>query len=373
MTCHHRDLSLAATVAVLALTLAACSESTEPGGGDDGGGSGGDVQSVTTRFESAAAIALADGTLRYDLPEKGLEDEACGGGRIVCLTPDNLSGRIYSGSFMVGGLDRGQPGYALTTVGHSAEVRHRPDLGRGGVMTFDINESTDFSGDYSCCGGDIDYPEGDLAVISRIELNFDYLDVTFTVPQEAGPAVAGQTYVIRQVYVDEATAPDVDGTMSVGDKLIRRADEATFRWYDTEHDSHAQRPASPVQAPNIELPRDEHGNPHYATFAVPLQDQDMLPFSREEAEQGNWLIRVLFDLSDGAVFELDDWAEADEEWDLIRAFHLLGNVGDANASVRVQMQKEQLADGEGNQNTGGPDDGEGDGEDDGGDEGDPGL
>ena len=59
-----------------------------------------------------------------------------------------------------------------------------------------------------------------------------------------------------------------------------------------------------------------------------------MPFTREEAERGGWLFHVRF--------ELNDWAEADEEWDLIRGFHLLHNVGDAHAGVRVTVDKEPL-------------------------------
>ena len=150
----------------------------------------------------------------------------------LCLTPDNLEGRVYSASLMVGG-NGNEVGYAVTTVGATEEVRRRPDLGIGGELTFNINTSTDLSGDYTCCGGTA-YPSDANAVVRRLEFTWDYLDATFTVPETAGSEIAGTTHTIRLVYVSEATVgdvrPDTTATLLIGDKLVRSGTASTFSW-----------------------------------------------------------------------------------------------------------------------------------------------
>lgn len=304
---------------------------------------GGSTLRITTRFEvdASAVIPAMTPAPTPEAVAAGIADDVCGDGHIVCLTPTNLSGRIYAGGLMVGGQELGGPGYAITTIGANEDVRRRPDQGKTGTLAFDVGATTDISGDYTCCEGS-EYPGADAAMVSRLEMNFDYLDVSFTVPAEADAAIAGQSFVIRQVYVDDTTAPDVIGTMHLGDKLIRRGDEEFFRWYDEEQGSHAERPATPLRAPNVELMSGEQGNPHYATVAISLSNDASMSFTKEEAERGGWLLRVAFDLDRAAIFELGDWAEADEEWDLIRAFHFVHEPGHANTSVRANLSKETI-------------------------------
>lgn len=355
---HHRSptptrpAQFAAVFLILLIVLAGCDDLSGPGGGE--------MRSVITRFEtepdgsgSASASAFAAAPRTYGEIAADIEDETCGVGRIICLTPETLAGRIYTGGMMVGGTSRDVPGFALTTIAPNDGERVRPDQGRGGELTFDVAATTDLTGSYSCCGGPIPYPQGDAAAITRLELNFDYLDVTFTVPAEAGTALAGETFVIRQVYVDTATADDVDDIMIVGDKLIRSADETRFRWCDSMDCDNYTRPAADdlLRADRIQLEPDLPGNPHYATFAIPLEGAASVPFSQEEAEAGGWLFHVAFDLTDGAIFEMNDFTEMDDEWSLVRAFHLLGGVGYGNSSVGVRLSKEASPDG--GQNIGG--------------------
>lgn len=68
---------------------------------------------------------------------------------LVCLTPDDLSGRVYAGGLMVGGNDAGTPAHYITAVGAAPEVRLRPDLGKDGELTFSLSEATDLTGDYN--------------------------------------------------------------------------------------------------------------------------------------------------------------------------------------------------------------------------------
>jgi len=305
------------------------------------------IYDVVTRFEaddgapaSKAGAIAASSSRRYTLASAGILDGVCGDGQIICLTPETLAGRIYAGGLMVGG--REGPGYHVTTIGATPEVLQRPDLGRGGTLTFDVASTTDFSGGYNCCGGS-PYPEDDQALISRIEMTFDYLDMTFTVPAEAGDDLAGVTYVLRQVYVDTATAPDVNGPMYIGDKLVRRADEQMFRWCDADDCSHSERPEDGgLKAPNIQLEPDREGNKHYATFGVPLENNETVPFTMAEAQEGNWLFHVAFDLSDAAVFSLTDWSQATSEHAMVEAFHLIDDPFAPHTSVRVKLSKEKV-------------------------------
>lgn len=283
------------------------------------------IHPVTTRFEKDDATA----------GKTGARNAACADGDLLCLTPSTLAGRVYSGGLMVGGIER--PGYQITTIGANEEVRRRPDLGRTGTQTFDVARTTDFSGSYSCCGG-TPYPPDEEALISRIEINFDYLDVVFTVPSSAADTLAGQKYVIRQVYVDETTASDVNGKMFMGDKLVRRSIESSFRWCNAEDCDHTTRPSDATIDPNLK-PSRGGGNSHYAIFSIPLAGDATIPFTKEEALQGNWRFDVSFDLRDAAVFDFSDWSEAVSESALVNAFRLMHDSGASSASVRVRLSK----------------------------------
>lgn len=346
-------LSLSPLILPLALAMAVgCEPDSES-----------EVHTAWTRMQTTAAI--------YGLPASDpppMPSAACADGTVVCATPETLEGRIYSGGLSVGyGLPDGVPGVMLTTIGATQRVRDRPDLGKGGEIFFDIAQATDISGSYSCCGGPIPYPADEHANIGSLDFNFDYLDMTFTVPDEAGEQVRGRRFTLRQVYVTDAVSDDVAGTMRLADKLIRDADDpsATFEWCTATECGYTTRPESPVQARNIALPVGHHGNPAYATFIVQLPEADWVQFTEENALTGNWMFHVAFDLTDGAVFRMPSWASIDSKARLVESFELRTN-DQANPGVRVRLEKEYLGERDtpppSGGHDGGPDD---DGPDDG--------
>ncbi len=256
-----------------------------------------------------------------------------------CLTPDNLEGRVYSGSLMVGGNGNGI-GYAVTTVGATEDVRRRPDLGKDGTLTFNLNSTTDFSGDYTCCGGSA-YPADEDAIVRRLEFSSDFLDATFTVPGTAGSSIAGKTYTIRLVYVVETEVAGIAGdstSVMLGDKLVRVPGDSAFRWCDDSDCSLASRPASPLAAVGLAIDSGP-GNQNYAIFSTNLTDTTSITFTEAEALQGNWIFTVLFDLEDALRFDITGWSAVNSVQDLVAAFSRFGDHINNSTSVRVSLTK----------------------------------
>ena len=293
-------------------------------------------QSVTrlTRSDAGAATMMAVQT--SIMPSAG---ENCPTG-FQCLTPDNLEGRVYSGSLMVGG-NGDSLGYAVTTVGATEDVRRRPDLGKDGTLIFNLNSTTDFSGDYTCCGGSA-YPPDEDAIVRRLEFSFDFFDATFTVPGTAGPSIAGKTYRIRLVYVVETEVADIanDSTVSVmlGDKLVRVPGGSAFRWCDDSGCSFASRPASPLAAAGLTT-HSGPGNQNYAIFSTNLSDNTSITFTQAEALQGNWIFTVHFDLENALRFDITDWSAVNSVQDLVAAFSRFGDHVNNSTSVRASLTK----------------------------------
>ncbi len=258
----------------------------------------------------------------------------------LCLTPDNLEGRVYAASLMVGG-NGNEVGYAVTTVGATEEVRRRPDLGLGGELTFNINNTTDFSGDYTCCGG-TPYPSDSNAVVRRLEFLWDYLDATVTVPETAGPEIAGTTHTIRLVYVSEATVedvrPDTTATLLIGDKLVRSGTGSTFSWCDSTTCGLTERPAAPLTDTAVTLNTRE-GNSDYAVFAINLVDGTSITFTEDEALEGNWVFTLAFDLHGAMRFGLSDWSDANSIQDLVDAFVHFADHTEGETSIGVTLSK----------------------------------
>lgn len=318
----HR-LSRAAT-ALITVALSGCGL-VEIGGGEV-------LQSVT-RFTRGLAPAPYRAT-----PSPSGTSECSPG--FLCLTPTNLEGRVYTASLMVGGNGEGS-GYAITTVGATEDVRRRPDLGKDGTLTFNLNETTDFSGDYTGCGGS-SYPADSVAIVRRLEFAWDYVDATFTVPNGAGPDIAGTTHAIRLVYVEDTDVtdvlPDTTATIMVGDKLVRSGSDSTFSWCDETACGWSQRPQSPLADTAVTLNTGE-GNQSYAIFAVNFAQGNSVTFTQDEALQGNWIFTVEFHLENALRFRLDNWSEVQSLADLVEAFTHFADHREGNTSVEVTLSK----------------------------------
>lgn len=264
----------------------------------------------------------------------------------LCVTPGNLEGRVHTGGLMVGGNGPDMPGYRISLVGASEDALRRPDSGRGGIHTFNLGQATELDGKYYCCDGGSPYPSDSQAVVRRLEFEFDYLDFTFTVP---GGPLAGNSYTVRAVYVDEARVDDTPmgpgALILAGEKLLRREGEPVFRWCSAEGCEHEARPEAPLKGKVDVGPGPQgQGNPHYHSLGIELVESTT--FTQGEAERGDWRFTVDFHMEGSARFLAESWAALATEADLVAAFQLYdrGNGGPDSPGVKVNLSKAGLPD-----------------------------
>lgn len=330
-----------ATLGLPILILLSLSGCMENGSGPRDGNSNGKHMAVT-RMTSASlrpAANAAPGASKSSADEPAVQ--RCDFGH-PCLTPDDFEGRVHSGNFMVGG-NGGAPGVPLRVVEGYDTSYHGPDTDRGGNMVFNLRTATELGGAYRCCEGG-NYPPDDLAIVRRMEFTFDYLDVTFTIPAATASPLAGKTYTIRTVYVDTGSAEDLAGghtALIQGDKLLRGPGETAFSWCTETECGKSLRPENPLQAAWMSDAGFPGGYPHYAQVALILK-KDFI-FTKSDAEKGNWLFTVDFDLSRAATFRTGDLALLKSEADLVKAFDMYaGDGGPGAIGVKVDLTKTLL-------------------------------
>ena len=93
-----KNITIMIIMGLALIMVSACEETLEE---EDEGSSS---YPATTKFLSSS---LSDGSSRKI--RTSLREPACSSGASDCLTPDNIEGRIYAGSIMVGG-NGGAPG-----------------------------------------------------------------------------------------------------------------------------------------------------------------------------------------------------------------------------------------------------------------------
>lgn len=269
--------------------------------------------------------------LRLDDPTatgSGLSEAAACGVDAAACTPTDLSGRIYSGGAMWGEL--GPDAWEITMLGATDDVILDPSVGMGGELAFSLVEQTVLAGRYAAPD-----PGDEARPISRMEFNFDWLDATFTLPD--GSPLAGE-WVLRTVFVEEAHAPDVQGVMMQGDKLIRRADDATFWWCDKDAcspDAGALAAAPMFEPALTDAPAAGEGNPNYRSFAVPLSEPLSLTGDALRQPDGAWT--AVFDMTDAVSLSVPP-AHLDGAAQLLAAAHLALDADAAPISVSLGFE-----------------------------------
>lgn len=255
------------------------------------------------------------------------EAAACGLDAETC-TPTDLSGRIFSGGAMWGEL--GPDAWGITMLGATDDVILDPSEGMGGELPFSLVEQTVLAGRYAAPdAGDEARP------ITRMEFNFDWLDATLTMPE--GSPLAGD-WVVRTVFAAEAHAANVQGVMLQGDKLIRRAEDASFWWCDKDSCSPdaAALGAAPMQEPLLSEASDSgEGNPNYRPFAVPVSEA--LSLTGDELREAGGAWTAVFDMTDAVSLSAPP-AQLDGPAELLAAAHLAVDTDEAPISVSLSFQ-----------------------------------
>lgn len=202
---------------------------------------------------------------------QALDVGTCGASDTAC-TPSNLQGRVYAAGAMLGG-GGGPGGFSMTFMADSDAVTQDPSEGKGGTIIFDVLLDDPVSGK-AAIPSEAEMPTNNK--VTSIEFKFDYLDTTFVLTGTSG---VDATYTVRTVFVSEATASDVTGTMYRGDKLIMASGETAFKWCDSSGCS-TTRPTSPYQQSAIaSWTPFEQGGVEYTTVSFDIADDAQKTFS----------------------------------------------------------------------------------------------
>ncbi len=302
------------------------SSSSSSSDGDSEGLLDADVKLSSTNL--AAATKLGGDDLDVLLAQS---DEACSETASSC-TPTNLEGRIFSGGAMLGEL--GEGAFQITMLGATDDIILDPSSGIGGTLEFSLIDSTVLSGKYAVPSEE-DMP--DPPIITRMEFSYDYLDATFTLENTAGGATLDKTFTIRTVFVTEATADDVSGTMSRGDKLIKTSEETTFRWCNSSgcaatRTDVAEGLIQESKLVDYEFPG--QGNPEYIPFSVPISPSFTVTYEELTAEGNVWVVD--FDMTGAIVFATTPDALSTEP-DLLASFELSYEPDQNNAGQETEI------------------------------------
>lgn len=244
-----------------------------------------------------ASGKLISSTLESAIPgllKQKAQAGTCASGK-TCVTPTNVTGKLYYAGIMVGN----ESGYSLGFIGPL------DPSGTAGITDstteledFDLAEEATISGSgMTCCGGS-PYPADTDAYVTRIEILFGYVDTVFTV---SSGTLSG-AHTIRVVYSDIT-----DLGYTKGDMLYKDTDDA-FKWCDSTGCSHTTRPTSPYQ--NSEVvdyagSEDGMGNQIIPSFAAHVPEADRYLLTQTELLANSWVFTIDFTMTNGIAFAED--------------------------------------------------------------------
>lgn len=138
--------------------------------------------------------------------------------------------------------------------------------------------------------------------VSRVELNFDYLDTTFSLTGTSGGAADGE-YTIRTVFVTDTTADDVTGTLTRADKLVKAPGQTEFKWCNTSTCSTDRSTVVTgllTDSRLIDYEWPGQGNQNYAPYSVTLKDALTVSYAQISSTTNVWTLD--FDMASAIEF-----------------------------------------------------------------------
>ncbi len=286
----ERTHSMAVWAGIVAVGALGCGG---PGGGP-GGGRGGRVVENSARLVSTS---LASPPLAVGTPAASCGDDA------ARCTPENVSGDLCYAILGLGEL--GGDFFSMTWLAPESTFPEGPRSGTCSTVQFDLQATTSVN-------GMIEIPDSEESMparqdLIRAELMFNYVDVRFTLP---GP-LAG-SYVVRTVYATSATAPDVAGTMALGDKLVRAEGESTFRWCNAagcDEDRAAVAAGIIQDATVVDYAFPGDGNPDYVNVTANFLEAVPVSYALLQDPTRTWTLD--FSVSDAIVWSVPPSEMAD--------------------------------------------------------------
>lgn len=286
---------------------------------------------TTKLISSSLADALSLSTL--SLPS--LVSSDCLTTVTQCVTPSNLSGKVYYAGLGVGTGDSYSLGPIIGSITDPSVATSFP---QEDLQDFDLTEELSLEGNISCCGG-VPYPRDEEAIVRTVHIFFAYADAVLTLTSEDG--VSGDlvgTHTIRTVF------GDIDGTdFKKGDLLYKGEGDTAFVWCTSEGGCiHAERPENPIQEPVIasyDSP-ERVGNQTIPSFFANLpENHEEIRITEEQAKNNSFAITIDFDMTNGVGFtsNLSPLTRVEE---MVGVFRLVASPQDQDNSFTATIQVE---------------------------------
>jgi len=249
----------------------------------------------------------------------------------ACLTPTNISGKIYYSGIMVGD----ETGYSLgPIVGTVQDPSPTLSFDMAELYDFDFANALSVSGGFTCCEGS-PYPADSDAIAVRIESYFAYVDISLTLTEADGvSAELAGAHTIRTVYAD------INDTEYQQGDFLYEVTSGDFRWCTLADGCvHSSRPADPLQyaeVTNFAGTPDGQGNQVIPTFAVQINPDSQISLTESEVLANSWEFTIDFDMGDGVIFT-QPLSEIGSIAELVSVVQLAAEPGNSQSSFSADL------------------------------------